>query len=192
MAQLLITEDYLKKTTVIGDNVDMKILTPVIEWVQDIYILPLLGADLYDQIITQSTPTTTLTAANSTLLNTYILKAMRFYILAESVRTFKYRYTNQGIMIGTSQNGTAIPYDEMEALIDEWKSKAETYGELMINYIYDNQASYPAYWTLSGVYRERPRATAYDSPISFFTGTKREGPNDSGDYRYKHGWTKRI
>jgi hypothetical protein len=185
MAQLLIKEDYLKATTPMGDHVDMKVLTPVIEWVQDIYLRPLLGQDLYELILTQSTPTTTLTAANSTLLNEFILKIGRFYVMAEAIRTMKYRYTNGGVMITTSQNGSAIPNDEMETLIDDWKSKAERYGEMMINYIWENHTSYPTYWTASGVYRERPMPTAYQSPLSF--GTKKEylGPNDAGDFRYR-------
>jgi len=165
MAQLLITEDYLKKTTVIGDNVDMKILTPVIEWVQDIYILPLLGHDLYDEIITQSTPTTSLSPNNLILLESYILKCMRFYVLSESVRTFKFRYTNKGIMTATSENGTSISETETESLIDEWRNKAAAYGQLMINYIKDNPTLYPKYWTRSGVYRVIPNDTAYDCPI---------------------------
>lgn len=173
MAQLLVTEAYLKDTTVIGDNVDMKILTPVIEWVQDIYIRPLLGQDLYEQIMAQSVPpASSLTTANETLLNTFILKAMRFFILAESVRTFKYRYTNKGIMTATSENGTSINEKETETLIDDWKTKAERYSEMMIDYIYENNTDYPAYWTNNGIYRERPRETAYDCPIWISPSTK--------------------
>jgi hypothetical protein len=70
-------------------------------------------------------------------------------------------------MVSTSDNGTSISESEMESLIDEWKSIAERYGELMINFIWDNPGDYPSYWTMNGVYRQRPRTTAYDSPLSF-------------------------
>lgn len=185
MAQLIITEEYLKATTPMGDHVDMKVLTPVIEWVQDIYIRPLLGQDLFDLLILQSTPTTTLTAANSTLLNDYVLKIARHYIMSEAVRTLKYRYTNGGVMITTSANGTAIPETEMEKIIDDWKSKAEAYANMMIRYIWENQSSYPTYWTQGSVYRERAKPNAYESPFSF--GHKKTLPhrNDEGDFRYR-------
>jgi hypothetical protein len=162
---LIIDEEYLKATTPIGDNVDMKILTPVIEWVQDMFILPLLGSDLYEEILTQSTPPTSLSPDNLFLLETYVLKCARFYVMAESVRTFKYRYTNKGIMTATSENGTSITESETESLIDDWKSKASSYGQAMINYIKDNPTKYPKYFTVGGAYKTIPVTTAYDCPI---------------------------
>lgn len=173
ITQLIMTEDYLKNTTPIGENVDMKIITPVIDWVQDIYIKPLLGNDLYQEILTQSTPPTSLTPANETLLNDYILKAMKFYVLAECVMTFKFKFTQSGVMVQSSQNGTAIDKAESAVLIDDYRSKGEVYGENLINFIYDNQGDYPAYFTRNGVYQTKPRITAYDSPISFGGKTKR-------------------
>lgn len=166
MAHLFLTEDYLKKTTIIGEGVDMKILTPIIEYVQDVYLLPLLGHDLYDLIMTQDIAAS-LSPANTILFNSYLAKVARSYVVSCSARSFKFKYTNKGIMASTSDNGTPISESEIETLIDEWKSVAERYGELMINYIWDNSGDFPTYWTMNGVYRQRPRTTAYDSPLSF-------------------------
>ena len=166
MAQLLLDDDYIRKHLPIGDNTDLKPLTSDIEWIQDAFIRPLLGQDLYELILAQSLAAT-LTAPNLELLNDHILKVMRFYLMSEAIRSLKYRYTNVGVMISTSANGTPIPEAEMESLIDKWSTRAERYGQMMQDFIYDNQGDYPTFWTQNGVYRERPRLNAYDSPLSF-------------------------
>ena len=52
---LFISENYLKQNSVINDNVDMKILTPTIIWVQDNYIQKILGQDLFEEMQSQIT-----------------------------------------------------------------------------------------------------------------------------------------
>lgn len=173
MAQLLITEDYLKKTTPIGDNVDMKVITPDIEWVQDAFIRPLLGQDLYERVLLETTPSQTLSDEIKALVDDFVLKVMRWYITAEAVRSLKYRFTNVGVMVSTSTNGTAIDAEAEKREIDKWCSRAERYAEMMQDFIYENQGDYPEYWTVSGVYRERPRYDVYDSPLSFGSTAKK-------------------
>lgn len=183
MAHLFLTEDYLKKTTVLGDAVDMKVLTPVIEWCQDIYMMPLVGQDLYELLMTQDIANN-LSVPNATLFNNYFAKCLRFYVLAESVRTQKYKYTKQGILVNKSEVADPISDDEMEKLIDDWKSKAETYGEIMINFIFDHPGDYPTYWTIGGVYHQKPRSTAYDSPLSFASKNRGRYYNTDLDKRW--------
>jgi len=106
MAHLLISQNYLKEKGIIDNNVDFTKLTHVIETVQDIFIQNALGTDLYNQIKTQSTPPTTLTAANATLLNDYILKIMVLYIQCKAPVAVQYRFMNKGIMQVSADNAT--------------------------------------------------------------------------------------
>jgi hypothetical protein len=165
MAHLLISQSYLKDKSVINDNVDFKILTPVIELVQDKHILPLLGSDLFELIKTQSTPPTTLTAANQTLLDDYILKAMVHYILAESVSSFRFRYMNKGILTKTAENAQPISREEAKDLYDENMSNAQFYAGELKKYITRNQTSFPAYFTSGDVGETPASATAFDCDI---------------------------
>lgn len=171
MAQLLLDDDYIRKHTKIGDNTDLKPLTDDIIWIQDAFIRPLLGQDLYELIMAESL--TTLSPANQELLEEHILKIMSHYLMAEAVRSLKYRFTNTGVMVATSANGTPVSEESEEKLIDKFSSRAERYGQMMIDFIFDNQGDYPTYWTQNGVYRERPRDGAYDSPLSFGTVNKK-------------------
>lgn len=99
---LWIGQEYLKSKSVINDNADFQILKPIIQAVQDLFIEPILGTKLYKQIDTQIT-NNTLTVANQTLLNDYILKCMLWYVMAESSKVFKFRYTNKGIVVKTGK-----------------------------------------------------------------------------------------
>lgn len=97
---LLITESYLKEMSVINDNVDMKILKPTIIMVQDIYLQKILGTPLYEDLKTKITLSPTLSAYpnEKALLDTYISKALVWYIKMEATMEFKFRYMNKGVM----------------------------------------------------------------------------------------------
>ena len=63
---LFISEATLKAETVISENVDPKILIPTIKEAQNIYILPLLGTNLYNDLVT-NVSANTLSSAYITL-----------------------------------------------------------------------------------------------------------------------------
>jgi hypothetical protein len=165
MAQLFLSQQYLKERSIIDDNVDFQKLTPIIELVQDIYIMPALGTDLFNLIKTQSTPPTSLTAANETLLTDHILKAMVLYVQAEAPISFKFRFMNKGLMIRSAENAQPAETGDLKFYTQEWKSKAELYIQRMTNYILAHQTDYPAYSTNTGLDREPPRTNAFDVDI---------------------------
>ena len=78
MSTLWIGQDYLIRHSVIDDNTEYDKITPVIELVQDKYILPLLGTSLYNTIETHIlayiNSATTIPTAYKTLIDNYILK----------------------------------------------------------------------------------------------------------------------
>jgi len=181
MSQLLISQSYLIEKSVITNNTDFKYLTPVIEWVQDLKIRPLIGTNLYNEILTQTTPPTSLTAANQTLVDNYLLKTMLFYIMSDAVVTMRYKYSNIGIVVRNTSDAVAIGDNEAEKLMDFYKNKAEEYGQLMVDYIIFNSTSYPAYFTNTGLGNVKPIGDSFDIGI-YLPPTLRVGTtNDSGD-----------
>lgn len=160
MAQLLLSQSYLTDRSIIDNNVDFKKLTPIIELVQDIYIQPLLGTNLFNQIITQSTPPTTLTAANLFLLDNHILKIMVLYVLAEAPKSLKYRYMNKGVLVKSPEGSNPIDLNELKFLNDDWISKAQLYAKRMELYIKANISLYPEYSTNNELDEEQPRSAS--------------------------------
>jgi hypothetical protein len=140
----LISETQLKEGSVIDENVDMKTLKPMILIAQDQRILPIIGTGLFNEIKTQI-QANTLTALNTTLLDTYITPALKMWVIYEYTipGTFKYRNKNVGNQGG--ENNTPSGIDELLRLMDYWKDKAEWYSERITKYLCENSSDYPLF-----------------------------------------------
>lgn len=145
---LLITESYLKEMSVINDNVDMKILKPTIIMVQDIYLQKILGTPLYEDIKTKITsdPTLVTYPNEKALLDTYISKALVWYIKMEATMEFKFRYMNKGVMTKSSENSQPADTGDLKMLMDKWRQNAEMYAQLLTDYLRFNVATFPKYY----------------------------------------------
>ena len=140
---LIISENYLKEMSIINGNTDMKLLTPTIRLCQDKYVKPILGSDLFDEIIGEIP---TLSSANQTLMDDYILPAMLLYVVSEAAPVFKYRYANRGLMVNTSDHANQADFNEMRWLMDKWKNDAEWYAEQATKFLMENSNDYPLYY----------------------------------------------
>jgi hypothetical protein len=141
---LFITEDYLKQFTIINDNVEMKLITPIIDKIQDQRILPMIGTGLYNELRSQIVANT-VTALNTTLLDDYINKAILWWVMFESPLIFTYRFMNKGVMKKSSDNSSPADLDELQTLRLNFKNDAEWYTQRMILYLIENSSSYPLY-----------------------------------------------
>jgi hypothetical protein len=179
MASLIISENYLKEYTNINKNVDMTILTPILQEVQDFYIIPLLGTNLYNEVLGQVT-TSTVTALNQTLLD-LVVPCMLHYAKMEAMPDMKYRLMNKGVMIKNSENSSAADLSEIQFLMDRSKNKAEIYAQRVTNYLNRYLSSYPLY--INNVERDEimPNKNNFTSGIMIDDSDC----DDCNYYRYK-------
>jgi hypothetical protein len=161
---LTYTKDYLTRNGLINDNMDAKVITPIIILVQDQYLHPLLGSDLFDEIkaeiIAESVST-----ANQTLLDDYIEKVMLWYVLCESTPAIKYRYMNKGVITKTGDNTTQADLAEVQWLMSKWKNNAEMYAERCTRFLEKNYTTYPLYVANPDSDDIRPNKTNYTGPL---------------------------
>lgn len=144
MPSLIITERYLKENSVINDNADAKVITPTIFIVQDLYIHPILGTDLYEEIQTQ-VAADNVSAANQTLLDNYILPCLVQYVLCECSPVFQYRYMNKGVMQKSSDNSQPVDLGVIKYMMEKWKNNAESYAQRATKFLCANSDDYPLY-----------------------------------------------
>jgi hypothetical protein len=163
--QLLVTQQYLLEKTTLSSDLDFALITPIMEDVQFLKIKPLLGNNLYNLILTQSTPAETLTTANRTLLDEYILPCAIRFILSDLVMPLKFRYENIGIVSNNSANSTPIETTDVPKLVDYWKNKAEEYGQAMQNFIKANPTDYPTYFDNTGLDEIQPSQNAFNIDV---------------------------
>lgn len=144
MSALIVTERWIKASGLINENTDPKILTPIIVAVQDEYIHPLLGTDLYDEIISQVTADT-VSADNQTLLDNYVLNCVLWYVHCEASPALQYRYMNKGVMSKNSENSQPVDLGVLKYAMDKWKNRAEMYAQRTTKFLKANTTTYPKY-----------------------------------------------
>ena len=139
-----VSESYLKTTTVIDDNVDMKLLNPTLRLVQEKFILPILGTALYNKLVTEVTAGT-LASYYKTLMDDYILPTMSWYIMCESPIPLGYRFMNKGVMRKSSENSQPADVYDIHMNMDKAKDNAEYYALRLYKYLNANTSHFTEY-----------------------------------------------
>lgn len=164
MPNYIVSANYIKKTTVVNDNVDDKLIEGAINDVQLMYIRPLLGTRLYDQILSQI-GSSTVSANNATLINTYLAPAMKYYVLAECAHIFNYQFWNKGIMSSSSDNAQPVDFATMKFVMDEYRNKGEKLARICKDYLEYNSATYTLYTSNAYDYEEKPIKNTFQTGI---------------------------
>jgi hypothetical protein len=144
MSVQFISTSKCKELAGINGNTDDFLVTPMIISCQDDYIERILGTDLYNELKTQVT-NNTLTALNTTLLNTYVVPCLVAYVKYEAVIELNYKFTNKSISTKTSENSQPIQKDDAVWLMEHYKNKAEEKAERITRYLMENDTDYPLY-----------------------------------------------
>lgn len=141
---IFLSEATLKQESVLQDNVDMKVVTPTIFDVQNMYILPIMGTALYNDI-SAKIAANTLSADEKSLMDLYVIPTMIWYVRYELPMNINYKYFNTSVATQSAPNLTPLTDAEMFTLMDRTKNKAEWYGERLTKYLLSNPALYPLY-----------------------------------------------
>lgn len=142
---LFIKPDAVKSTTYIDENIDEKYIRVAIETAQQIWIEPIIGSGIYDQLQTQI-KAATLTTLNTTLLTDHIQPAMEYWTLYELVEPLLYKFNNKNIAKKTSDNSNPIDLNEAIHLKNKFKNIAEYKTERLRLYLVQNQSDFPLYY----------------------------------------------
>lgn len=178
MAQqvIFVGETYIKDSTFIDENVDVKLLRNVIWDSQEINIRGILGTALYNELKTQITSQTK-TALNNTLLEDYIAPALKYWVLHDGALIFTYKIMNKNIVRRTSENTESVQATELHEIMDWFKNRAQYYSERITKYLLENESSYPLYSDAGdGVDTEHPRYNNYTQGL--FLGDSYELPKN--------------
>lgn len=141
---IFIGETYIKNTSYIDDNVDVKLLRNAILESQEMRIRPIIGTGIYDELVTQVTNNTK-TALNTTLLDTYIAPALKYWVLNDAALILTFKVMNKSIVKRTSESSETIQTTDLDRLLDHFKNRAEFYSERVTKYLVENEQDYPLY-----------------------------------------------
>ena len=163
---LLISADMVKDRTAIHTNIDEKLLFPTIKICQDMYIHPLLGSTLYNKIVTEI-EAESITGDYKTLLDDYILDCLCWYVLSESIFDTTYQIWNKGMVKKSGDNSETLGVDELEAMRNRYRIRAEWYGERLKNYLQTRSTNtfLPEYTMNTACDDIPPESSSFSMPV---------------------------
>lgn len=141
---------------------DQGMLSQLIWDIQEIYILPILGTALYDELKTQ-VRLNTLTSVNQTLLFEKINPALMWHVLSKGAHIFTYKIRNKGIVTQSSDNANPATISDIDRIVKQFESFAQTYSDRLMKYLIENETTYPLYYNAGdGVDTIHPNSEQYN------------------------------
>tara|TARA_R110001599_G_scaffold9086_1_gene45220 strand:+ start:14476 stop:15051 length:576 start_codon:yes stop_codon:yes gene_type:complete len=131
---LYISTDRLKKDTSLGGSVSNDLLFPYILMAQDRYILPILGTDLHNKLISDIQGSS-LAGNYLTLLQTYIQPALVQFSYATVLPFLRLRMVNNAIVTMNSEQGSSVSHSDLKPLINAALDQGEFYRQRLIDYL---------------------------------------------------------
>ena len=146
---LFISTTRIKKDTALGGSVDDNLLLPYILMAQDRYILPILGTDLYDKLISDIQGSS-LAGDYLTLLQTYIQPALVQFSFSVVLPFLRLRFVNNSVVTMDSEQGSSVSHEDLKPLINASMDQGEFLRERLIDYIQNNTSSFSEYSSNTG------------------------------------------
>lgn len=143
---LLISEEFIKNNSQLDENISSKLLFPIIVKVQNKYIKPLLGADMYNDICTQvDNSGTSIDTHYAYLMDNYISWIILYYTVSEYIVDGSFKFRMKGV--GKHNDEFFDQNNDFKWLVKRYEEDAEMFAQRMINYICYHHSIYPKYTT---------------------------------------------
>ena len=169
---LYISSTRLKKDSAIGGSVSDDLIMPYILLAQDMNILPILGTDL-DAKLKSDIQGSSLTGAYKTLVETYIQPALVQFAFVSLVPYLRLRFVNNAVVVmGATDQSASATYDDLKPVMDTATDAAEFYRQRCIDYLRNNQTSFPEYSSNTGADLD-PTTRNYYAGINLDTNVAR-------------------
>lgn len=141
MDVLIISEELLKDYSPITDDTVIKEFVPYISIAQAIYVEPLLGEELLDELKLQ-VQDDSLTPFNSALIEK-IAPALAHFAVYQGLPFHWASIINKGVTIRESENSKGVAVDDIAQLRRWIRNDAETLLTLAIKYLCKCEDNYP-------------------------------------------------
>jgi len=164
------TVNDLKKLSTISENVDCLLLEPFLNISQEMYVMPILGTALYDDIIAQI-DANTVSGNTETLINDYIIPAIAFGSWYSSAPFLLYKTQRNGVLKMSTDTLTPVDPAEMSIYMSKLENLKAFYCNRLEHYLCENKTTFPLY---------RASCTKQSNGGAFYLGWKTK--TKVGDY----------
>ena len=150
---LFITNQDLKRNTVVNGNVDVDKFIQYIKISQDIHIENYLGTKLFtkmQELIENGEILTTDYINYLYLLNTYVKPMTIHWAMVEYLPFAAYQVYNNGIYKKLPEASESVDKNEVDFLIEKERTIAQHYTRRMVDYLCYNSTLFPEYYQNNG------------------------------------------
>lgn len=141
---LLISEETLKQSSLLADNLSFEYVKPILKLVQDETLTMLLGEDMYKDIRVEVL-SGTITAKYVTLLDDYITDVLIWAVMSKVQLPLNIKFRNIGMTQLSDPNNTPTSLQDIHYLEEWYKNNGKIYSRLLLNYLCENSSTYPLY-----------------------------------------------
>jgi len=159
----IISEELLKANSPITTNTVVTGFVPYVAIAQSIYVEPVLGTPLMDELKLQI-ESNSLTPANSRLIEK-IAPPLAYFTAYQALPFHWAKIVNKGITIKESENSKGVSLNDISQLRRWLRNDAGLLVKLLVKYLYKHKGVYPLW---------RPEESDTDSS-SFETGIYLKG-----------------
>lgn len=163
---LLISENTLKKNSVINNNVDSMYILPAIEYAQDAGLQPLLGTVLYNKVM-DLVEDGSISGETSYkyLLDEYITPYLINKVTADIQIPIAYKLRNQGVVQSTSDNTYVPSLKDLQYVVQNYENKATFYANRLSDYLIANHTTFQEYCKINSVADMHSNKDSYKTGI---------------------------
>ena len=142
---LLISEDYIKSTTNVSDNISNDYLLPAIKLAQDVDLESTIGTQLLEKIqklVFDNDISNQENEMYKFLLDKYIQPYLAYCTIQHLVPTVAYKLVNQGIVRTDDDKSYNITSNEVDKTADYYNHLANTYKKRLQLFLIANYNSF--------------------------------------------------
>ena len=139
----IINEEYFKQYSPVPENYNTKEIKPFFKVTEQLWVLPLIGQALYDELLEQVCANE-ITPENSTLL-LVIYPYLSFAICYESLPFISYHFSQVGVTKGKSDNSDSVSINDVNFISTQLRSQVETMKGQLKKFLDEHSDVYPLY-----------------------------------------------
>lgn len=178
---LLVSAKKIKAFTEVNENCDEILLLANIQIAQDLGLQGLLGSSFYFHILTAA-QNNTLTGPETTLLQDYIQPYLLWRATYEALPTLLMRVMNKSIIIGNTEQGSAVSTKDLVYLRNIHESRFSFYAQRLMDYIKNNPSDFPLYFQYTSTDGMPPSKENYYAGLHIEPGKRRLPRVGTGSY----------
>ena len=139
----IINEEYFKQYSPIPDNYDLNEIKPFFKVAEQLWVLPIMGQALYDELLEQVCENN-VTPENATLLLvTYPYLA--FSICYEALPFSAYHFSQVGVTKGKSDNSDSVSINDVNFISNTLRTQVEVMKGQLKKFLDEHRDIYPLY-----------------------------------------------